>query len=220
MAKTYGQFCSVARSLDVVGDRWALLVVRELLLGPCRFTDLQGALPGIGTNVLSTRLRELEAAGVVEQRRVPAPTPAVLYALTDAGRGLREVIGALGRWGLDRLETPGDGDIVEPRWFAQSLAASIDARSAGIGDGTVIELRIDDDNLTLTVEDGRLVVHRGPAAAAGSADVRLIGKLRDFFATAKGKPEAADRITAEGDPTLARRFLAHLHDAFVPNHGA
>jgi hypothetical protein len=168
--------------------------------------------------VLSTRLRELEAAGVVEQRRVPAPTPAVLYALTDAGRRLREVVEALSRWGLDRIEVPGDGDIVEPRWFALSLAATVDARAAGFDDGTVIEMRVDDDDLTLTAEDGRLCVHRGPATPAGSADARLTGRLRDFFTAAKGKAQAADRITVEGDPDLARRFLTQLQSALVPNH--
>ena len=90
--KTYGEFCSLAKSLDVVGDRWALLVVRELLLGPRRFTDLQDGLPGIGTNVLSTRLRELEAEGIVERNVVPSPTPAVLYELTDDGRDLKPVV--------------------------------------------------------------------------------------------------------------------------------
>ena len=95
--KTYGEFCGVARALDVVGDRWALLVVRELLLGPRRYTDLLEGLPGIGTNVLSTRLRELEHAGVIERTQVPAPTPAVLYRLTDDGRDLGAQSDARGR---------------------------------------------------------------------------------------------------------------------------
>ena len=93
--KSYRQFCSVAKALDVVGDRWALLVVRELLLGPRRYTDLLEGLPGIGTNVLSIRLRELRAAGIVTRRRLPAPAPATVYELTDDGLELRTVLQAL-----------------------------------------------------------------------------------------------------------------------------
>src|SRR5882724_4734738 len=118
--KTYGEFCSVARSLDVVGDRWALLVVRELLLGPRRFTDLIDGLPGVGTNVLSTRLRDLEAEGIIERTRVPSPTPAVLYELTDEGRDLKPVLDALGRWGARRLARVGADDVVRPQWFVLS----------------------------------------------------------------------------------------------------
>src|SRR5258708_28738500 len=114
--KTYGEFCTVARSLDVVGDRWALLVVRELFLGPRRFTDLVDGLPGVGTNVLSTRLRELEAGGIIERTRVPSPTPALLYELTEDGRDLKPVLDAYARWGARRLAPAASDDVVKPQW--------------------------------------------------------------------------------------------------------
>src|SRR3954453_5164333 len=97
--RTYGDACGVARALDVIGDRWALLVVRELLLGPKRFTDLRAGLPGVGPDVLAQRLRDLEEAGAVERRVLAPPAGSKVYELTDRGRDLEPVILALGRWG-------------------------------------------------------------------------------------------------------------------------
>ena len=128
--KSYRQFCSVAKALDVIGDRWALLLVRELLLGPRRYTDLLEGLPGVGTNVLSTRLRELEATGIVIRRRLPAPT-AVGAEFTHDGRDLHRVVDALAQWGDRYLSAAAPGDTVEPRWFVTSLAAPVDASSLG-----------------------------------------------------------------------------------------
>jgi DNA-binding HxlR family transcriptional regulator len=207
MAKTYGQFCSVARTLDAVGDRWALLVVRELLLGPCRYTDLLAGLPGIGTNVLSTRLRQLEDAGVVERRRAPAPAPAVLYELTDDGRGLREVIGALSRWGASRLTHPAADEAVEPRWFVLLLASAVDA--GHLDEGSTFELDVDGQSFTLVVDGDRLVLGRGPVDAA-SPSATLTGPLADFFAAAKGDPDAARRIAVRGDGPAGRTLLDAL----------
>jgi DNA-binding HxlR family transcriptional regulator len=212
MAKTYGQFCSTARALDVVGDRWALLVVRELLLGPCRFTDLLTGLPGIGTNVLSTRLRELEAAGVVERRRLPAPTPVTLYQLTPAGRDLRQVVDALARWGSRRLDVPAQGDVLEPRWLVLSLAASV-TPPAELEPGATIRLRIEDEEFIMTVDDGSFVARRG---AGETADAALLGPLADFFAAAKGDRRAADRIARDGDPAVGRGFLDAVVGALAP----
>src|SRR6266851_4761539 len=99
--RTYGQYCSIARALDLVGDRWTLLIVRELLLqGPCRFTDLKTGLPGIATNLLSTRLKELEAARLSSREDAPPPVATTLYALTGEGLTLEPVLKALGLWGL------------------------------------------------------------------------------------------------------------------------
>jgi DNA-binding HxlR family transcriptional regulator len=98
--KEYGQFCSVARALDVLGDRWAMLVVRELLLGPKRYTDLLEGLPGVGTNMLVVRLRELEEAGIITREKLPPPAASTVYVLTDDGVALRPVVDELARWGL------------------------------------------------------------------------------------------------------------------------
>src|SRR5215218_3737751 len=104
MTKQFKQYCPLAHALGLVGERWALLVVRELLFGPRRYTDLLEGLPGIGTNVLAARLRELEAGGIVERRRLPPPAPATVYEVTDRGRALRPVLDELARWGLADLD--------------------------------------------------------------------------------------------------------------------
>ena len=102
--RTYGQVCGVARTLDVLGERWTLLIVRELLLGPKRFGALEAALPGIGPNLLSARLAALAEAGIVERAELPAPASVSAYALTQRGEGLREVVEAMAVWGFDLIE--------------------------------------------------------------------------------------------------------------------
>src|SRR3954449_5530110 len=98
--RSYGEYCAAAKSLDVVGDRWTLLIVRELLArGACRYTDLRAGLPGIATNLLADRLRELESAGIVEREDAPPPVATTLFSLTERGRALQPVISALGCWG-------------------------------------------------------------------------------------------------------------------------
>lgn len=106
---SYEQYCGVAAALDAVGERWGLLIVRELLLGPLRFTDLQRDLPRAGPNVLTARLRELEDAGVLIRRRLPAPAAATVYELTQDGRGLEPVLLALTQWGATRVREQGEG---------------------------------------------------------------------------------------------------------------
>ena len=150
--RTYGHYCSLARALDVVGDRWTLLIARELLVhGPRRFTDLKAGLPGIAPNLLSTRLRELEQAGLIRREDAPPPVATALYRLTEDGLALEPVLKALGLWGLRYMgeERPGDSFHVQwlaiaPEWF------STDAEPAGppatiqviaAGEHAVIELR-------------------------------------------------------------------------------
>jgi DNA-binding HxlR family transcriptional regulator len=113
-ARSYGQYCPVAKTLELVGERWTLLVVRELLVGPQRFTDLHAGLEGIPRNLLADRLRDLEAAGIVVKRDLPPPAARSVYELTDAGRDLLPVVGALARWGLEHLPPPEPGEVVSP----------------------------------------------------------------------------------------------------------
>lgn len=200
--KSYRQFCSVAKALDVIGDRWALLAVRELLLGPRRYTDLAEGLPGIGTNVLSTRLRELEASGIVAQRRLAAPTPATVYELTDDGRDLRAVVDALAQWGAGRLDGPAADDAVEPRWFLTSLAATLDP--ARLDDDGVFALRVEGEPFTLEVRTGRLTVSHG---APPDPMATLTGALRDFFATSRGDRTAARRLIIDGNRRVGRSLV-------------
>src|SRR6266536_5281850 len=112
MAKrAYGQFCGLAHAIEIVGERWALLIIRDLLVGPRRFTDLHQGLPKIPTNLLSTRLKELERAGVVRRRILPRPAASIVYELTDYGRELEDTVLALGRWGARSLRDAAPGDI-------------------------------------------------------------------------------------------------------------
>jgi DNA-binding HxlR family transcriptional regulator len=121
--RSYGHHCPLAQSMDAVGDRWALLVVRELLWGPQRFTDLQGQLPGIGTNQLSTRLRELEAEGLVVKQVLPPPAASTVYELTPEGTRLEPAVLALVRFGLPRLHPQRPVDTFRPTWAALALRA-------------------------------------------------------------------------------------------------
>ena len=210
LMKTYGEFCSLAKSLDVVGDRWALLVVRELLLGPRRFTDLHDGLPGVGTNVLSTRLRELEAEGIIDRTVVPSPTPAVLYELTDDGRELKPVLDAFSRWGKRRLTRVGADDAVRPQWFVLSLAANLLAER--LDAGTSFLLDIDDELFAVRVGEHDVVV----TDATGDAPTATItGKLRDFFAASKGDKRAAQRLATAGDRPAARKLVTALTGAMT-----
>jgi DNA-binding HxlR family transcriptional regulator len=113
-ARSYGQYCPVAKTLELVGERWTLLIVRELLVGPQRFTDLHTALGGIPRNLLADRLRDLEGNGLVARAELPPPAARSVYELTGAGRALLPVIGALAQWGLAHLPPPEPGETVSP----------------------------------------------------------------------------------------------------------
>jgi DNA-binding HxlR family transcriptional regulator len=159
--RTYGDGCGVARALDVVGERWALLVVRELVLGPKRFTDLRDGLPHVGPDILSQRLRELERADVLRRRKLPPPAGSRVYELTVRGRELEPVVLALGRWG-SRAPFPAgeaqigvDATIIALKTLFDPLAA--DGLSASY------ELRLGEQRFHAEVADGRLTLARGDA---------------------------------------------------------
>jgi DNA-binding HxlR family transcriptional regulator len=121
MAKHYDHYCPVAHALDLIGERWALLVVRELMAGPKRYTDLAEHLPGIGTNILASRLRDLETAGIVEKRTLPPPAASRVYQLTDYGQELRTVLRELALWGARSLGPPTADDELFPGWLENAL---------------------------------------------------------------------------------------------------
>lgn len=204
-SKDYGQFCGLARTLDVVGDRWNLLIVRELLTGPKRNADLRAGLPGIATNLLSDRLGELRNAGVLERREIPAPTPAVVYELTDRGRALKGAILELARWGRPLLGEWHPSESFSPRWLLLSLEASFDPTAAGEKEETY-EFRVDGEVLHASIRDGAVSVRDGRAAdpdAVVEADAKAIlawgtGRLDDAGASCAGM-----RVSG-GRPTLRR----------------
>ena len=161
-ARSYGQFCGLARALDAVGDRWSLLIVRELIPGPLRYGELVASLGGIATNLLADRLRRLESSGVVERRL--GETSGVVYMLTPWGSQLREPVEALVRWSSPLMVSgPRGDDAFEPRWLAVALPALLSGRTAkppaevGIEvSGVLMTLRIDEDGPRVTVRPDRL----------------------------------------------------------------
>ncbi len=162
--RSYNQFCGLARALDLVGERWALLVVRELVLGPKRFTDLQTGLPGIGTNVLATRLKELERDGVVRRRTLPPPAGSTVYELTEYGRELEPVLLAFGRWGARTLGTKAADQTLRSSWIGVALRAFADGEATA-GIRAAVELRLDQGTLHARLDDGQVVVVEGPCEA-------------------------------------------------------
>jgi DNA-binding HxlR family transcriptional regulator len=201
--RTYGQYCGLARALDLVGERWALLVVRELLLGPKRFTDLLDGLPGVSTNVLATRLRRLERAGVVARRILPPPAASAVYELTGYGRALEPAVAALGRWGAASLGEREPGQAFRSHWLALALKAFFHVDQA-VGPGRVYEVRLHDGAFRLAVGDGALDVTPGPAA-----DPDLVLEADDdlFVGVLAGQVAPAALTVVAGDPAEVPRFV-------------
>jgi DNA-binding HxlR family transcriptional regulator/putative sterol carrier protein len=160
--KRYSQFCPIAHALEAVGERWSLLIVRELLNGPRRYTDLADGLPGIGTNILASRLRELEQAGVVQKRKLPPPTPVSVYELTEYGWQLEEVMHSLARWGARSLGPPSADERLAPGWSVNAVKATFRPEAAA-GVHATYELRLGDELTTMRVDDGSVTVAAGPA---------------------------------------------------------
>ena len=158
--RSYRQYCAVARALDVIGDRWNLLIVRELLLrGACRYTDLLHGLPGIATNLLADRLRELEQAGVVYREDAPPPIATTLFRLTPRGEALNAALLELGRWGAPLMAEPADKDAYRAHWLA-SLPLSDQAPDEP---PVSIELRTGEEAVTIETIDGAVRTRPGPA---------------------------------------------------------
>ena len=204
--RSYNQYCAVARALDIVGERWTLLIVRELLTGPKRFKDLLEGLPGIGTNLLAARLKDLEGYGVVRRTTLPPPAGSKVYELTQLGRLLDPVIAALGHWGLEFLHTPGREDDLRPAWAMVAMRSALKPEVAR-GIQETYEFRIDEETFHLRVKDGEVEALQGPAA---DPDLVVKGGTRAFLALAAGQLEPAEalesgEIQIEGDKeTLAR----------------
>lgn len=160
--KTYGQYCGVARALELVGERWALLIIRDLLVGPKRYTDLRAGLPKIPTNVLATRLKELEQAGLVVRRVQPRPSGAIVYELTEYGADLDEVVLALGRWGARSLGELRPGEIVTADILVMALRSTFQPGKVK----AAYELRFGELVIHAIVDGEDLTVELGPLADA------------------------------------------------------
>jgi DNA-binding HxlR family transcriptional regulator len=204
-SRTYGDACAIARALDIVGERWALLVVRELFLGPQRFSDLRRALPKAASNVVTDRLRELEGHGVVARRTLPPPAASTVYELTAWGRELEPIVLALGGWALDVPPTP------EATLSATSVLLYLRgaARPDAHAPETVCQVNLDDRPWTVTLGRGRLAVEPGECAdpdATLRTDPSTLNALLDDPA---GLEHAVSRHRASvtGDESALRRIL-------------
>jgi len=208
VTRGYGQYCGLARALELVGGRWALLVVRDLLTGPKRFSELQEGLHSIPTNVLTSRLRELEEAEIVERRVQPHPGSGVVYALTDYGLELEEPVLRLGFWGAKTMGAPCEGDFISLDSLALALRGAFRPDRAR-GPQRLYELRVDGKPLRILVKSGRVTA---PAGSEGEPDVVLDvepAAISDLLSGVMDVDEAVSsgRLRVEGDPAEARRFV-------------
>jgi DNA-binding HxlR family transcriptional regulator len=206
--RRYDQGCAVAHALDLIGERWALLIVRELLLGPKRFTDLRAGLPGASADILAQRLREMTDAGVVRRKRLPPPAGSEVYELTDWGADLEPVVTHLGRWGSRSASLdPTAASSVDS--LVLSLRALFDARAAGRF-SAIIGLRLGGNDFAVAVGDGRLDVSRGEAdhpAATLDADPPTLAALL-YGGRSVDDALAAGDATITGKTDVIKRFLA------------
>jgi DNA-binding HxlR family transcriptional regulator len=207
MTRGYGQYCGLARALELVGGRWSLLIVRELLAGPKRFTDLEQGLRGIPTNILSSRLRELEEAGLVE-RTLVARSSSVVYGLTRYGLELEEPVVALGRWGSRSLGTPDESLKFTASALMLALRGAFRPEKAR-GRSLAAEIRLGDQRLDILVSDGQITFPSDPPSAPRlvletTPDVlaELLRGLSDLRSAS-----ASGRVHVDGPMREAVRFV-------------
>jgi DNA-binding HxlR family transcriptional regulator/putative sterol carrier protein len=205
--RSYEDGCATAHALDLIGERWALLVVRELVLGPKRFTDLRAGLPGISPNVLTQRLEELDEGGILRRRKLPPPAAAWVYELTEWGLELERVIMALGRWGA-RSPALMQGHPLSIDALVLSFRTMFDSRAAGDFEAD-IELRIGEDRFHAAIANGEMQLTRGSSPRPSAI---IEGDPETLVAAAYGGRKVAEAMRAgelkiDGDKAAARRFF-------------
>jgi DNA-binding HxlR family transcriptional regulator len=221
-ARSYGQYCGVTTAVELIGERWALLIVRDLLVGPRRYTDLKQGLPRIPTNILSSRLKELQESGVV--RRVPLMNCGLVYELTPYGRELEPVVLALGRWGFQAMGEPGEGDVVTADSLTMALRTAFRPDRASQLPNADYELHVGDVVLRASVEGGELRVAQLAPPAPPVGGRRPEGEPDLVFAAGPGirslisgevsPGEAVDEGVVHvlaGDASLLERFATTFH---------
>jgi DNA-binding HxlR family transcriptional regulator len=205
--RSYDEYCSIAKSLDVVGDRWTLLIVRELSLrGASRYTDLRNGLPGIASNLLAERLRELEHAGVIVREEAPPPIATTLFRLTPRGEQLRPVLDALFRWGIPLMTEQKPDDAVRSHWLAGALETMLIDRDPD-APAVTVELQTGDQPIAIEARNG---VIRTRLGAAESPDLTLTGPPNPIMGLLLGLLEPANANTRgvehRGDPKVLDRI--------------
>jgi DNA-binding HxlR family transcriptional regulator len=209
--RSYNEYCSLAKSLDVVGDRWTLLIVRELMLrGASRYTDLRNGLPGIATNLLADRLRELEHAGLITREDAPPPIATTLFRLTPRGDELRPVLQDLTRWGLPLMTEERPDDAVRSHWLAWALEQMlVDLRP----DASAVTIQLLTGDQPIVVETGDATIHTR-LGRADDADATLTGQPRPILGLLLGLLELPDAqasgVEFQGDPTALDRIGADV----------
>jgi DNA-binding HxlR family transcriptional regulator len=216
--RSYDEYCAIAKSLDLVGDRWTLLIVRELALrGACRYTDVRNGLPGIATNLLAERLRGLEHAGVIVREDAPPPIATTLFRLTPRGEQLRPVLEDLIRWGVPLMTEKDPGDAVRSHWLAWALELMLTDRQPGESPLT-LELQTGDQPIVIETRDGTIHTRLGPA---DNPDATLAGPPKPILGLLIGRLELANAkasgINYQGDPTILDRIGAQTLPDAVPS---
>jgi DNA-binding HxlR family transcriptional regulator len=207
--RSYGQYCSLAKALDVVGDRWTLLIVRELLLrGACRYTDLRNGLPGIATNLLADRLRELELAGIVAREEAPPPIASTLFCLTPRGLELRGTLVELGRWGAPLMVEPDGDEEFRSHWLAMPVQLYLTDRTPDLARVT-IEVQTGGEPMLIETVDGGARARPGEAAhpdavLRGTPEL-VIGVLTGLVELAAARDRGLQYV---GDPKILARVRA------------
>jgi len=221
-SRSYGQYCGVTTAVELIGERWALLIVRDLLVGPRRYTDLKQGLPRIPTNILSTRLKELQEGGVV--RRVPLMNCGLVYELTDYGRELEPIMLALGRWGFQAMGDPGPGDVVTADSLTMALRTAFQADAAATMPATAYDVHVGAVALRADVSrhDLRVAQLAPPAPPVGgrppegeadivfAADPGIRHIISGALTPAQAVDEGVVRVVS-GDENLLERFAATFH---------
>lgn len=204
--RSYGQYCGLAKALDVIGDRWTLLIVRELLIGESRYTDLLKGLPGIATNLLATRLAEMEEAGLVTREELPAPSATTVFRLTKRGEELRPVIRELGKWAGPLMTGRTKSECARTRWMVLPAQFYLEDRLAA-GKDVAIQIDGGDESIVIEALSGEVKVRTGRSAdpdvtMTGSPELALgiiMGRLTIAEAKKKG-------LKIDGDASLLRRL--------------
>jgi len=204
--RSYGQYCPLAKTLDVVGDRWSLLIVRELMIrGPSRYTDIRNGLPGVATNLLADRLRELEQAGVVRREAAPPPVATTLFHLTPRGEELRPVLKAMAQWGLPLMGEALEGEAFRSHWLASPVALYL-ADSMPERPPVTIEVRTGGEPTVIETANG---VVRARPGRAPHPDAVLAGPPRVVIDLIIGRLDLAEArargLQYEGDPEVFER---------------
>ena len=208
--RSYNQYCGLAYALDIIGERWTILIIRELMAGPRRFKDLMDGLPSISTNLLSERLKNLEQQGLISRRTLPPPAGSTVYELTALGQALEKTLLELGKWGSQFVPPSANGAaLLNVGSYALTLKTFFRPEQAQGFDETY-ELRIDNEVLQVRINEGKIYVHQGDSLPA---DVVFYTDIASYLGLLTGQIQpdeaiAGKLIRIEGDPAALSRFLA------------